>query len=69
MQHHHDAIEYASNELEMYNYVTSMYSADVDLLMNGKLLFIQRKENQMWEPPSDTSLQVEVRGTDTEAIT
>ena len=45
MQHHHDAIEYASNELEMYNYVTSMYSADVDLLMNGKLLFIQRKEN------------------------
>ena len=69
MQHHHDAIEYASNELEMYNYVTSMYSTDVDLLMNGKLLFIQRKENQMWEPPSDTSIQVEVRGTDTEAIT
>ena len=69
MQYHSDAIDYCSNEIEMYNYVKDMYGADIDLLTNGKLLFIQRQENQMWEPPIDSDLQVEVRGTSTENTT
>lgn len=69
MQYHSDAIDYCSNEIEMYNYVKDMYGADIDLLTNGKLLFIQRQENQMWEPPIDSDLQVKVRGTSTENTT
>ena len=69
MKYHSDAIDYCSNEIEMYNYVKDMYGADIDLLTNGKLLFIQRQENQMWEPPIDSDLQVEVRGTSTENTT
>lgn len=70
LQEHHDYIDYCSNEFEMYNYVKDLYSADVNLITNGQLLFIQRRENQLWEPPSDdTEVQIEVRGTDEETLT
>ena len=60
MQHHHDAIDSFYDELDMYDYVRNIYTENAhDIILNGRLLFIQRKENQQWIPPN---LQVEVRG-------
>lgn len=64
MQHHADAIDIMSNELDMYEYVRTIYSEGSPVL-NGKLLFIQRQEGQHWIPPN---LQVEVRSEDPEPI-
>lgn len=66
MKGYHDYIDNAHDEYDMYSYVKSIYSEGNDIHLNGKLLFIQRKENQMWEPPNDPGIQIEVRGTDTE---
>lgn len=64
MQHYHDAIDEFHDELDMYNYVRNIYTDDAhNIILNGRLLHIQRKEGQLWIPPN---LQVEVRdeGTD-----
>jgi len=39
-------------ELDMYNAVLEAYDNDTErVLENGQLLWIRRKENQMWSPP------------------
>jgi 5'-3' exonuclease len=59
MQHHHDYIDQCYDDLDMYDYVRNIYTNEAqNIILNGRLLFIQRKENQMWTPPN---LQVEVR--------
>ena len=59
MQHHHDAIDYCSNAVDMYNYVKEIYTNEAhDINLNGALLYIQRSQGELWVPPS---LQVEVR--------
>jgi 5'-3' exonuclease len=58
MQHHHDTIDSLADEHDMFSYIKGIYSNEVDIIINGKLLFIQRKEGEHWVPPS---LQIEVR--------
>lgn len=65
MQHHADNIDSLADELDMYEYIRTIYSEGSPVL-NGQLLFIQRKAGEHWTPPN---LQVEVRGTDTEVTT
>ena len=43
---HHDTIDALADELDMFNYIEGIYSESADILLNGKLLFIQRKENE-----------------------
>lgn len=38
-------------EEEMFNRVREKYNDDTHLLLNGRLLWIRRKENQLWEFP------------------
>jgi hypothetical protein len=39
-------------ELDMYNAVLEAYDNNIERLMeNGQLLWIRRKENQLWQPP------------------
>lgn len=42
------------NEREMWEYVLSLYGEELedDLISIGRLLWIRRKENEMWLPPS-----------------
>lgn len=58
MQHYHDMIDSLADEIDMFDYIKDIYTNDSDITLNGTLLFIQRKENEHWTPPS---LQIEVR--------
>jgi 5'-3' exonuclease len=52
MMEYHNAIDEAHEELSMFEFVQGIYSEEVDIVTNGKLLFIQRQVDQMWEPPN-----------------
>ena len=67
MQHYHDTIDSLADEIDMYTFVRGIYTQDAhNIILNGKLLFIQRKENEQWTPPN---LQIEVRGEGAEDVT
>jgi DNA polymerase-1 len=67
MQHHHDAIDMCSCPEDMYDYVRNIYSNEANnIIINGRLLHIQRYAGEMWIPPN---LQIEVRGESSETIT
>ncbi len=40
-------------EQEMYEFVKDMYDDHARMLMNAHCLYIQRKENDKWQPPDD----------------
>jgi len=59
MQHHHDAIEYCTNAVDMYTYVREIYTNEAhNIILNGRLLYIQRNKDEQWVPPN---LQIKVR--------
>jgi len=67
MQGYHDMIDNLADEIDMYEYVRNIYTNDAhNIILNGKLLFIQRKEGEHWVPPN---LQVEIRRESTEVVT
>lgn len=47
----HEMQELASDELAIFNYVRELYDDDDRLLMNGRCLWMQREEGQVWEFP------------------
>lgn len=51
LQPHIDNLLECVDEIEMFNYVREMYMDDERLLRNGRLLWIQRKEGDVWEFP------------------
>ncbi len=44
-------LEDCGNEYEMFEHVRNMYNNDEQMLMCGQLLWIQRKENDIWNFP------------------
>jgi len=67
MEHHRDFIDSCSDDLDMYDYVRNIYSSETNnIIINGRLLHIQRTIGEIWNPPN---LQVEVRGESQETIT
>lgn len=45
-------LEGATTELELWQRCLEAYEGDYDrAVMNGRLLWLRRKENQLWEPP------------------
>lgn len=53
LQPYVDAIRSCTSEYEMYQVVHDIYElGDEDLIKNGRLLYILRKHDDMWNPPS-----------------
>lgn len=48
------ALEDCTTELEMYNKAVEMYGSVERVHENAKLLYLQRKKDDMWEPPNAT---------------
>lgn len=47
-------LEGATTEMEMWKRCLEAYEGDYDrAVMNGRLLWLRRQENQLWTPPSD----------------
>jgi DNA polymerase-1 len=44
-------LDHVENEQEMFEIVSSKYDSMDRLLMNGKVVWIRKQENQIWEPP------------------
>ncbi len=53
-------------EQEMFNAVRDAYSNDEEFLMNGRVLWIRRKENEDWKDRFDALVQEQTRGTSME---
>ena len=53
-------------EQELFNAVREAYSNDAEFLMNGRVLWIRRKENEDWKERFDTLIQEQARGTSLE---
>lgn len=53
-------------EQELFNAVREAYSNDTEFLMNGRVLWIRRKENEDWKERFDTLIQEQARGTSLE---
>lgn len=53
-------------EQELFNAVRDAYSNDEEFLMNGRVLWIRRKENEDWKERFDTLIQEQVRRTSLE---
>jgi DNA polymerase I len=53
-------------EQELFNAVREAYSNDEEFLMNGRVLWIRRKENEDWKERFDTLIQEQTRGTSLE---
>jgi 5'-3' exonuclease len=53
-------------EQELFNAVREAYSNDEEFLMNGRVLWIRRKENEDWKERFDTLIQEQARGTSLE---
>lgn len=50
-----DNLVACKNEEDMYKIVLDLYSGDKErLILNGKLLWIRRKDNEVWSPPQNT---------------
>jgi len=43
-----------TEEIDMFNIVRGMYDNDEEMLMNGQVLWIWRKDNDIWEFPKET---------------
>lgn len=50
-------------ELELFNAVREAYSNDDEFLMNGRVLWIRRKENEDWKDRFNALVQKQVGGT------
>jgi len=44
-------LNHVTDEIEMFNIVRKLYNDDARLLKNGKLLYIRRVDDEMWEFP------------------
>jgi DNA polymerase I len=53
-------------EQELFNAVREAYSNDEEFLMNGRVLWIRRKENEDWKERFDTLVQKQARRTSLE---
>ena len=53
-------------EQEMFNAVREAYSNDEEFLMNGRVLWIRRKENEDWKDRFNELVQEQTRGTSLE---
>ena len=53
-------------EQELFNAVRNAYSNDEEFLMNGRVLWIRRKENEDWKDRFDALVQEQTRGTSME---
>jgi len=53
-------------EQEMFNAVREAYSNDEEFLMNGRVLWIRRKENEDWKDKFNELVQEQTRGTSME---
>ena len=53
-------------EQEMFNAVRDAYSNDEEFLMNGRVLWIRRKDNEDWKDRFDALVQEQTRGTSLE---
>jgi DNA polymerase-1 len=53
-------------EQEMFNAVREAYSNDEEFLMNGRVLWIRRKENEDWKDRFNELVQEQTRGTSME---
>ena len=53
-------------EQELFNAVRDAYSNDEEFLMNGRVLWIRRKENEDWKDRFDALVQEQTRGTSME---
>jgi DNA polymerase-1 len=53
-------------EQELFNAVREAYSNDEEFLMNGRVLWIRRKENEDWKERFDTLVQEQARRTSLE---
>lgn len=53
-------------EQEMFNAVRDAYSNDEEFLMNGRVLWIRRKENEDWKDRFNELVQEQARGTSLE---
>jgi len=53
-------------EQELFNAVRKAYSNDEEFLMNGRVLWIRRKENEDWKERFDTLIQEQARRTSLE---
>jgi len=53
-------------EQEMFNAVREAYSNDEEFLMNGRVLWIRRKENEDWKDKFNELVQKQTRGTSME---
>jgi DNA polymerase I len=53
-------------EQELFNAVRNEYSNDEEFLMNGRVLWIRRKENEDWKDRFDALVQEQTRGTSME---
>ena len=53
-------------EQELFNAVREAYSNDTEFLMNGRVLWIRRKENEDWKERFDTLIQKQARRTSLE---
>ena len=53
-------------EQELFNAVREAYSNDEEFLMNGRVLWIRRKENEDWKERFDTLIQEQARRTSLE---
>lgn len=46
-------LEGCETEQEMFNACVEAYDGDIDrVILNGRLLWLRRKESQLWEPPT-----------------
>lgn len=52
LEEHFEVLEYMDDELDMYNYVRDMYVDKAQMDINGKVLYIMKKENDYWTPPN-----------------
>ena len=46
-------LEECTTEKDMYEHVSSLYDSEERLHTNGKVLWIQREDGKIWEPPID----------------
>jgi DNA polymerase-1 len=53
-------------EQELFNAVRDAYSNDEEFLMNGRVLWIRRKENEDWKDKFNALVQEQTRGTSME---
>lgn len=58
LEHHFQLLDEMTEEYDMFEYVRDMYEDKEQMIVNGKVLWIMRREGDFWQPPVKPTMEV-----------